>query len=207
MPVRTVVDIGSAIRTARRRRKWSQDILAAKAGVTSRWLRDVEQGHPGAELGLVLKLLACLGIALELEDPQAPVDGHWHPNHVEPARPPPVIAAAEPPAALPLPAALEPIDAEPIAAAMPDASPSPEPRRDAPPPAPPSVRRVRPVPPVVTVNRLAFDQVLWTGAGLFIGMTSARAAEIAAAARAHADTLPPDSLERRSVEQALEPTG
>jgi hypothetical protein len=38
------------------------------AGVTARWLRDVEHGKPTAEIGLVLRVLSHLGIELDLSD-------------------------------------------------------------------------------------------------------------------------------------------
>jgi hypothetical protein len=54
----------------------------------------------------------------------------------------------------------------------------------------------------VTEQQRAFERILWTP-GLFVGMPKARARQLAADARAHAITLPSDSLERRSVELAL----
>lgn len=69
MLVRSPTDLGAAIRDGRKRRGWTQDDLAKRAGVTARWLRDVEHGKPTAEIGLVLRVLSHLGIELDLADP------------------------------------------------------------------------------------------------------------------------------------------
>lgn len=68
MLVRSPTDLGAAIRDGRKRRGWTQDGLAKRAGVTARWLRDVEHGKPTAEIGLVLRVLSHLGIELDLSD-------------------------------------------------------------------------------------------------------------------------------------------
>ncbi len=68
MYVRTPSDIGSAIREQRRRRRVSQQKLADDVGVSRQWLVEVEQGKPRAELGLVLKTLAALGLRVALDD-------------------------------------------------------------------------------------------------------------------------------------------
>ena len=64
MIIRTATDIGAAIYEARRRHRMTQVELARQAGVTSRWLRDVEHGKPTAEIGLVLRVLGFLGLEL-----------------------------------------------------------------------------------------------------------------------------------------------
>jgi HTH-type transcriptional regulator/antitoxin HipB len=45
----------------------SQQDLAVTAGVSRRWLIDLEAGKPGAELGLVLSVLNTLGIPLRAD--------------------------------------------------------------------------------------------------------------------------------------------
>jgi HTH-type transcriptional regulator/antitoxin HipB len=74
MLVRSVEEIGMLIREARVRRNMTQINLAAKAGVTSRWLRDVEKGKPGAEIGLVFRILGYLGIEIDANDPTRRTD-------------------------------------------------------------------------------------------------------------------------------------
>ena len=69
MLIRTADDIGAAIFEARRRRRLTQVDLAAQAGVTSRWLREVEHGKPTAEIGLVLRVIAFLGLEIDLANP------------------------------------------------------------------------------------------------------------------------------------------
>ncbi len=41
--------------------------LAEKAGTSRKWLIEVEQGKPGAEIGLVLRTLRILGVSLTIE--------------------------------------------------------------------------------------------------------------------------------------------
>ena len=72
MTLKTSQDIGLAIRQARRQRSWSQAALAAQAGVGRQWLVEVEHGKPGAELGLILKTLNALGLALKLDEGSQP---------------------------------------------------------------------------------------------------------------------------------------
>lgn len=68
MYVRTPSDLGSAIREQRRRQKLSQQKLADDVGVSRQWLVEVERGKPRAELALVLKTLAALGLRVALDD-------------------------------------------------------------------------------------------------------------------------------------------
>src|SRR5579871_551423 len=68
MKVRTPFDFGSAIRDRRRRLKLGQDELAARVGVSRKWIIDVEKGKPRAEIGLVLRTLDALGLHLSLDD-------------------------------------------------------------------------------------------------------------------------------------------
>lgn len=72
MYVRTPADIGAAIREHRRRRRLPQQELADKVGVSRQWLIEVERGKPRAEIGLVLKTLAVLGLRVALDDGQSP---------------------------------------------------------------------------------------------------------------------------------------
>jgi HTH-type transcriptional regulator/antitoxin HipB len=67
--LRNPKDVGAFIRDQRRSSGLSQDALAHLAGVSRRWLSALEAGKPGAELGLVLRVLAALEIDLEAKEP------------------------------------------------------------------------------------------------------------------------------------------
>ncbi|MBI5534604.1 MAG: helix-turn-helix transcriptional regulator [Deltaproteobacteria bacterium] len=71
MNVSTATQLGAAIKDRRRRLKITQQDLATRVGTTRRWLLAVENGHPRAEVGLVLKTLAALGLRLVLDDGSA----------------------------------------------------------------------------------------------------------------------------------------
>jgi len=60
------VRIGAAIRTARETQELRQDELALAAGVSRRLLVAVETGKPTAQLDGVLRILAALGLTLEV---------------------------------------------------------------------------------------------------------------------------------------------
>lgn len=65
--LRTVRDVGAAVRRARREAGLSQQALADRAGVSRQWLSRVEAGKgPSAEMGKVLDVLAALGLAVDL---------------------------------------------------------------------------------------------------------------------------------------------
>lgn len=66
MEVRTPSALGALIRARRRELKLDQATLAARAGVSRPWLSAVEKGKPTAELGLVLRTLAALGLILDI---------------------------------------------------------------------------------------------------------------------------------------------
>jgi HTH-type transcriptional regulator/antitoxin HipB len=67
MRVRTPVDIGLTIRERRRALGLDQAELARRIGVSRQWIVAVEKGKPRAELGLVLRALSALGIALQTD--------------------------------------------------------------------------------------------------------------------------------------------
>jgi HTH-type transcriptional regulator/antitoxin HipB len=70
MLIRTPRDLGAVIRDRRRRRGLDQHELAKKIGVSRQWVVEVEKGKLRAELGLVLRALDALGVALSI----APTD-------------------------------------------------------------------------------------------------------------------------------------
>ncbi|MEX2480777.1 MAG: type II toxin-antitoxin system Y4mF family antitoxin [Gammaproteobacteria bacterium] len=59
-------DIGRVIRASRRRAGLRQGELAALAGVGNRFVSELENGKPTVELGRTLRVLAVLGLELEL---------------------------------------------------------------------------------------------------------------------------------------------
>jgi HTH-type transcriptional regulator/antitoxin HipB len=65
--LRTVRDVGAAVRRARGEAGLSQQALADRAGVSRQWLSRVEAGKgPSVEMGKVLDVLAALGLAIDL---------------------------------------------------------------------------------------------------------------------------------------------
>ena len=67
MRIRTATDLGAFIRERRTKLGMDQLELANKAGTSRKWLVEVEQGKPGAEIGLVLRTLKSLEISIDLE--------------------------------------------------------------------------------------------------------------------------------------------
>ena len=68
MRIRTASDVGALVRHTRGQQGMSQEELAARAGVTRRWISALESGKARAELALVLATLDALGLALITED-------------------------------------------------------------------------------------------------------------------------------------------
>jgi HTH-type transcriptional regulator/antitoxin HipB len=68
--------LGVTVRERRAKLGITQATLAAAAGVSRRWLSDLEAGKVTAELGLVLRTLRALGIVVDLqpEERLAPID-------------------------------------------------------------------------------------------------------------------------------------
>lgn len=66
------VHLGYTIRTTRKALRLRQSELASVAGVSVRTLSEIENGKDTAQLGLVLKVLDCLGITVALEIPPLP---------------------------------------------------------------------------------------------------------------------------------------
>ena len=66
MRIRTATDLGAFIRERRTALGMDQLSLAKKAGTSRKWLVEVEQGKPGAEIGLILRTLKSLEISINL---------------------------------------------------------------------------------------------------------------------------------------------
>ena len=63
MRIRTATDLGAFIRERRTALGMDQVSLAKKAGTSRKWRVEVEQGKPGAEIGLILRTLKSLEIS------------------------------------------------------------------------------------------------------------------------------------------------
>jgi HTH-type transcriptional regulator / antitoxin HipB len=68
MNLRTPRDLGALIRDRRRKLELDQRTLAERVGVSRQWIIEVERGKPRAEVGLILKTLAALGLRLRTDD-------------------------------------------------------------------------------------------------------------------------------------------
>jgi len=66
MTIRSIRDLAAAVRGGRKTLGLSQAGLAERAGVSRKWIYEFEADKPTAELGLVLRVLEQLGLALEL---------------------------------------------------------------------------------------------------------------------------------------------
>ena len=66
MRIRTATDLGAFIRERRTRLGMDQNALAKKAGTSRKWLVEVEQGKPGAEIGLILRTLKSLETSISV---------------------------------------------------------------------------------------------------------------------------------------------
>jgi len=67
MRMRTASDLGAFIRERRTKLGMDQVALAEKAATSRKWLNEVEQGKPRAEIGLVLRTLKTLGVSIDLQ--------------------------------------------------------------------------------------------------------------------------------------------
>lgn len=66
MRVRSIRDLASAARGRRLDLGLNQAELAKRAGVSRKWLVEFEAGKPSAELGLAMRVLDELGLALDV---------------------------------------------------------------------------------------------------------------------------------------------
>lgn len=67
--IRSVKDLGAAVRQRRKALNLDQASLAAQVGVTRQWIGGLERGKAGVELALVLRTLKALNMPLSLGDP------------------------------------------------------------------------------------------------------------------------------------------
>jgi HTH-type transcriptional regulator/antitoxin HipB len=67
MRIRTAADLGAFIRGRRTKLGMDQIALAKKTGTSRKWLVEVEQGKPRAEIGLILRTLKSLDVSVDLK--------------------------------------------------------------------------------------------------------------------------------------------
>ncbi len=73
MATTTIASIAAAARARRRELGLTQAELATRLGMSRRWIAEFEHGSGGASLGSALRLLAELGLDLELGGPGSAV--------------------------------------------------------------------------------------------------------------------------------------
>jgi len=66
MRIRNIKELCAYLRARRRELGMDQATLAKKARTSRKWLIEVENGKPGVELGLVLRTLRALDVAVDL---------------------------------------------------------------------------------------------------------------------------------------------
>ena len=67
MTIRSVEELGEAIRTRRKELHYTQAFLAEFTGFSVSFISDVERGKATAEIGKTLQLLMILGLDLSVE--------------------------------------------------------------------------------------------------------------------------------------------
>ena len=67
MKIRSVEELGEAIRTRRKELHYTQALLAEFTGFSVSFISDVERGKATAEIGKTLQLLMILGLDLSVE--------------------------------------------------------------------------------------------------------------------------------------------
>ena len=70
--IRNTTDFASAIRSLRRSKQMTQIALAKRAGVSNKWISDVELGRSSLRFTTVLRLLDALDVDLTLQPRSKP---------------------------------------------------------------------------------------------------------------------------------------
>ena len=63
--IRTIADLSGVVRARRQALGLTQAMLAARAGVSRKWLVDLEGSKASIEIGLLLRVLDALDLALQ----------------------------------------------------------------------------------------------------------------------------------------------
>ena len=64
---RQLTALGERLRAARRRRRLTQAVVAARVGVTKQTLAKLESGNPSTSLATMLRYLQVLGLAQDID--------------------------------------------------------------------------------------------------------------------------------------------
>jgi len=64
---RQLAALGERLRAARRRRRLTQAVVAARVGVTKQTLARLEAGNPSTSLATMLRVLQVLGLAADID--------------------------------------------------------------------------------------------------------------------------------------------
>jgi HTH-type transcriptional regulator/antitoxin HipB len=72
MLIRNARELGLRMRDQRLELGLSQAALATRIGVSRSWIIQIEGGNSGAEIGLVLKAFAALGLAFDVRETASP---------------------------------------------------------------------------------------------------------------------------------------
>jgi HTH-type transcriptional regulator/antitoxin HipB len=68
-------ELGRYVRNQRKAAGLTQTVLAGRAGVSRRWISDLETGKSTAEVGLVFRVIAALGVFLDVRpQPRQAID-------------------------------------------------------------------------------------------------------------------------------------
>ena len=67
MIIRSIRDVAASVHGRRKDLAMSQAELAAKAGVSRKWIYEFEAGKPTAEFGRLLRVIEALGLELGVE--------------------------------------------------------------------------------------------------------------------------------------------
>ena len=65
--IHSTEDLGSLLRSRRKKQKMTQSDLAALAGTGVRYIVDLEKGKPTARIGPALKLIQWLGLVVTIQ--------------------------------------------------------------------------------------------------------------------------------------------
>lgn len=77
MKILSIRDLAAAVRGRRKDLGLSQAELAARSGVSRKWVYEFEGGKPTAELRLILRVIDALGLTLDLGySESAPTPAH-----------------------------------------------------------------------------------------------------------------------------------
>jgi len=71
-PIHAPIDLGTTLRAARKQRGLRLEDVALGAGVGIRFVSELERGKPTARLAETLRVIAALGLTIQIEDPDGP---------------------------------------------------------------------------------------------------------------------------------------